>query len=112
MICRRPEMHLVPFTKSVEWTIPGKFLYSATAMPRRTGAIPLIATTVDGRPIKLEGNPLQAASGGGTDVFAQASVLDLYDPTRSRRFLNRGKNSTRAEFDSYIDKLRGEVGAG
>jgi MoCo/4Fe-4S cofactor protein with predicted Tat translocation signal len=45
--CRRPEAHLVPFTKSVEWTIPGKFLYYATAMPRRTGAIPLIATTVD-----------------------------------------------------------------
>src|SRR5439155_632732 len=46
--CRKPEMHLVPFTKNVEWTIPGKFLYYATAMPRRTGAIPLIATTVDG----------------------------------------------------------------
>ena len=25
--CRRPELHLVPFTKTVEWTIPGKFLY-------------------------------------------------------------------------------------
>src|SRR4029077_6861135 len=34
--CRRPEAHLVPFTKNVEWTIPGKFLYYATAMPRRT----------------------------------------------------------------------------
>mgnify|MGYP003694812997 CR=1 FL=1 len=32
--CRRPELHLVPFTKNVEWTIPGKFLYYATAMPR------------------------------------------------------------------------------
>ena len=51
--CRRPEMHLVPFTKSAEWTIPGKFLYYATAMPRRTGAIPLIATTIDGRPVSL-----------------------------------------------------------
>ena len=39
--CRRPEAHLVPFTKSVEWAIPGKALYYATAMPRRTGAIPL-----------------------------------------------------------------------
>src|SRR5437899_3269476 len=76
--CRRPEMHLVPFTKSVEWTIPGKFLYYATAMPRRTGAIPLIATTVDGRPIKLEGNPLHPASGGATDTFVQASILALY----------------------------------
>ena len=110
--CRRPEMHMVPFTKSAEWTIPGKFLYYATAMPRRTGAIPLIATTVDGRPIKLEGNPLHPAFGGGTDLFAQASVLDLYDPTRSRRFVKEGKESNRAEFDAYIDKLRGQLGAG
>jgi len=110
--CRRPELHLVPFTKSAEWTIPGKFLYYATAMPRRSGAIPLIATTVDGRPIKLEGNPLHPASGGGTDTFAQASLLDLYDPTRSRRFVNRGKDATRAEFDAYIDKLRIQFGSG
>ena len=38
--CRRPEAHLVPFTKSVEWAIPGKSLFYATAMPRRTGAHP------------------------------------------------------------------------
>src|SRR5207248_1806123 len=110
--CRRPEAHLVPFTKSAEWTIPGKFLYYATAMPRRTGAIPLIATTVDGRPIKLEGNPIHPASAGGTDVFAQASLLDLYDPTRSKRFLKAGKDTTRKEFDAYVDKLRGQVGSG
>src|SRR5207237_2421793 len=70
--CRRPELHLVPFTKNVEWTIPGKFLYYATAMTRRTGGIPMIASTVDGRPIKLEGNPLHPASGGTTDTFVQA----------------------------------------
>jgi len=104
--CRRPELHLVPFTKSVEWTIPGKFLYYATAMPRRTGAIPLIATTVDGRPIKLEGNPLHPASGGATDTFVQASILDLYDPSRSQRFVRKGKKSERAAFDAYIGKLR------
>ncbi len=104
--CRRPELHLVPFTKNVEWTIPGKFLYYATAMPRRTGAIPLIATTVDGRPIKLEGNPLHPASGGTTDTFVQASILDLYDPSRSRRFVHKGKTSNRADFDKYLGTLR------
>src|SRR5205809_3679575 len=104
--CRRPELHLVPFTKNVEWTIPGKFLYYATAMPRRTGGIPLIATTVDGRPIKLEGNPLHPASGGATDTFVQASILDLYDPSRSRRFVQKGKTSNRADFDAYIGTLR------
>jgi molybdopterin-containing oxidoreductase family iron-sulfur binding subunit len=104
--CRRPELYLVPFTKNVEWTIPGKFLYYATAMPRRTGAISLIATTVDGRPIKLEGNPLHPATGGATDTFVQASVLDLYDPSRSRRFVHKGKTSNLADFDAYIGKLR------
>src|SRR6266478_8799734 len=107
--CRRPEAHLVPFTKSAEWTIPGKPLFYATAMPRRTGAIPLIATTVDGRPIKLEGNPLHPASGGATDTFAQASILDLYDPSRSQRFVHKGKKSTREEFETYIGKLRDAV---
>jgi MoCo/4Fe-4S cofactor protein with predicted Tat translocation signal len=126
--CRRPEMHVVPFTKSVEWTIPGKALYYATAMPRRNGAIPLVATTVDGRPIKLEGNPLHPASGGTTDVFAQASILDLYDPSRSRRFAERVQNTEnghnvdhletrdRAAFEKYlgdlINKAKADGGAG
>jgi MoCo/4Fe-4S cofactor protein with predicted Tat translocation signal len=110
--CRRPELHLVPFTKNVEWAIPGKFLYYATAMPRRNGAIPLIATTVDGRPIKLEGNPLHPASGGATDTFTQASVLDLYDPTRSKRFVRNGKTSRREDFDAYVGELRKKLLAG
>src|SRR4029453_2328978 len=107
--CRRPELHLVPFTKNVEWTIPGKFLYYATAMPRRNGAIPLIATTVDGRPIKLEGNPLHPASAGATDTFTQASILDLYDPTRSKRFVRNGKTSKREDFEAYLGELRNKI---
>src|SRR6476646_4036427 len=123
--CRRPEMHLVPFTKSVEWTIPGKFLYYATAMPRRSGAIPLIAATVDGRPIKIEGNPLHPGSGGATDAFAQASLLDLYDPARSKRFVEKGEREgdekgkkvenfearDRAAFEKYLADLRTKIAA-
>src|SRR6266446_3303417 len=104
--CRRPEAHLVPFTKSAEWTIPGKPLFYATSMPRRSGAIPLVVTTHDGRPTKIDGNPLHPASGGATDAFAQASILDLYDPSRSQRFVHNGKASDRAGFDAYIEMLR------
>ncbi len=110
--CRRPEAYLVPFTKGVEWTIPGKFLYYATAMPSRGGAIPLIVTTADGRPTKVEGNPLHPASNGGTDGYAQASILDLYDPHRSRRFLRGGREATAAEFDALIDGLAAAPGGG
>jgi molybdopterin-containing oxidoreductase family iron-sulfur binding subunit len=88
--CRRPELHLVPFTKTVEWTIPGKFLYYSTAMPRRNGAIPLLVTTVDGRPIKLDGNPLHPASNGASDVFVQAAINELYNPLRAKRIAENG----------------------
>ncbi|MEP6822060.1 MAG: TAT-variant-translocated molybdopterin oxidoreductase, partial [Chthoniobacterales bacterium] len=120
--CRRPEAHLVPFTKSVEWAIPGKLLYYATAMPRRTGALPLVVSTVDGRPIKVDGNPLHPASGGATDAFAQASVLDLYDPSRSRTFVEQVEKDEngrkirssemreRAAFDKYLGEIRAKAG--
>src|SRR4051812_28977886 len=121
--CRRPEMHLVPFTKSVEWAIPGKALFYATAMPRRTGGIPLVVTTHDGRPTKIDGNPLHPASGGATDTFAQASILDLYDPARSKRFVEKGERlengkkvenfetRDRAYFEKYLEQLRTKMAA-
>ncbi len=109
--CRKPEMHLVPFTKSAEWVIPGKPLYYATAMPRRHGAIPLVVSTVDGRPIKIEGNPLHPDSNGATDAYAQASVLDLYDPSRSQRFVNKNKLSDLATFEKYVAELRPKMAA-
>src|SRR5213082_3724775 len=110
--CRRPEMHLVPFTKSVEWTIPGKFLYYATAMPRRNGAIPLLVTTVDGRPIKLDGNPLHPMSNGASDVFVQAAINELYNPLRAKRIAENGKTSTASAFEKYLGELRKKMGDG
>ena len=41
-------------------------------------------TSVEGRPIKIDGNPRHPASLGATDVFAEAAILSLYDPDRSK----------------------------
>jgi molybdopterin-containing oxidoreductase family iron-sulfur binding subunit len=81
--CRRPEAHILPYGKSVEYAIPGLPLYFATAMPLRKSAIPLLAETHQGRPTKLEGNPSYLPHGGASSLLAQASVLDLYDPERA-----------------------------
>ena len=85
--CRRPELHIVPYSKGVEWQVPGNALHYATSMPRRGGAIPLIATTYNGRPTKLEGNPNVPGFNGATDVLGQSAILDLYDPDRSKTVL-------------------------
>jgi molybdopterin-containing oxidoreductase family iron-sulfur binding subunit len=108
--CRRPEAHLVPFAKSAEWTIPGKFLYYASSMPTPAGAVPLTVTTSDGRPTKIEGNPLHPASNGSTDVFAQASILGLYDPNRSKAITHDSAKVSRADLDALIAKIRAAAG--
>ncbi len=43
-------------------------------------------------PTKVEGNALHPDSNGGTDRFAQASILNLYDPDRATRFLKDGSD--------------------
>jgi molybdopterin-containing oxidoreductase family iron-sulfur binding subunit len=94
--CRRPEFKLEPFAQQPEGYVHGKAQHFATAMPTRGGAIPLVVKTHDGRPVKIEGNPLHPDSNGGTDRFAQASILDLYDPDRAQRF-TQGGNTVTAE---------------
>ncbi len=74
-------------------------------MPTRTGAVPLVAKSYDGRPIKLEGNALYPGSNGGTDRYAQASILNLYDPDRARRFTHNGQAVSREEALKALDDL-------
>ncbi len=88
--CRRPEDKLMPFGKSPENYTYGTAQYFATAMPTRGGAVPLVAKSYDGRPVKLEGNPLFPGGNGATDRYAQASLLNLYDPDRATRFAKKG----------------------
>jgi len=103
--CRRPEEKLEPFGQQPEGYVYGEPKYYATAMPTRTGAIPLVAKSYEGRPIKLEGNAKFPGSNGGTDRYAQASILDLYDPDRAKRFTKFGETVSRDEALKYLDDL-------
>ena len=102
--CRRPETYIVPYTKAPEWVIPGKATYYASSMPRSGGATPLVITTFEGRPTHLAPNSLHPDA-SGTDAFAQASILDLYAPNRSRQFLKSGKAAKRADFQAALAAL-------
>jgi len=86
--CRRPDHKIMPYSKNVpEETIPGKAVYFATSMPVLgggfgAGAEGLLVETHEGRPTKVEGNPLHPNNRGKSSLWAQASILDLYDPDR------------------------------
>ena len=103
--CRRPEEKLEPFGKQPENFTYGEAQYFATAMPTRTGAIPLVVKSYEGRPVKIEGNALFPGSNGSTDRYAQASILDLYDPDRARHFKHDGKEVLREEALNFLDEL-------
>jgi molybdopterin-containing oxidoreductase family iron-sulfur binding subunit len=103
--CRRPEEKLEPFGQQPADYVYGEPQYFATAMPTRTGAIPLIVKSYEGRPIKIEGNALYPGSNGGTDRYSQASILDLYDPDRAKRFTHDGKTVPREVALSFLGDL-------
>jgi len=88
---KQPPENIVPFVRQPENMLPGQPTYFATAMPFPTGAFPLLAKSNEGRPTKVEGNPKHPASLGGSDSFAQASVLGLYDPDRSQTIQHLGE---------------------
>ncbi len=87
----QPEELIVPYVRQPEEEIPGRPLYFATAMTLGGEAMGLLAESHEGRPTKVEGNPDHPASLGATDLFAQASLLTLYDPDRSPSILQLGE---------------------
>ena len=93
----KPAEVIVPYVRPPEELVPGVPQYFATAMPTPDGALGLVVTSHQGRPTKVEGNPLHPASLGATDAWAQASVLTLYDPDRSQTVMHAGVISTWGE---------------
>jgi MoCo/4Fe-4S cofactor protein with predicted Tat translocation signal len=81
---KQPFEAIVPYVQQPEGLVLGQPMFYATAFTLGGYGAPLLVTSREFRPIKIEGNDRHPASQGGTDVYAQASILDLYDPDRSQ----------------------------
>ncbi len=114
--CRRPVEKILPFSHMPEGFVPGQSEHYATAMPIYGTAIGLLVESVDGRPIKIEGNPDHPETLGGTTAFVQAAILDLYDPDRSKGPKNKGQDATHDQAWAFLGELgktlRGKKGKG
>src|SRR5258708_35152794 len=91
---KQPFEPIVPYVRQPEDVVPGRPLFYATAFTLGGYASPLLVESHMYRPTKIEGNADHPASQGGTDVYAQASVLDMYDPDRSQNVIRMGDIST------------------
>src|SRR3954470_19481154 len=92
--CQRYEKEeIVPLAKRPEDQTPSTTLQYATAYELGGTTHALVATSYEGRPTHLDGNPEHPFAGGnilpttkkhaGAHTFAQAAILHLYDPDRS-----------------------------
>ncbi|MCL2659514.1 MAG: TAT-variant-translocated molybdopterin oxidoreductase [Acidobacteriaceae bacterium] len=97
---KQPDEPIYPYVKQPEDLVLGKPMYFATAHPFPTGAIPVLVKSDSFRPIKVDGNPEHPVSRGRSDVFTQATLLELYDPDRSQHVLERGQPSDWSAFQS------------
>jgi molybdopterin-containing oxidoreductase family iron-sulfur binding subunit len=113
---RPPPGKIVPYVTQPENLVTGKPLFFATAMTLDGLATGILVESHEGRPTKIEGNPQHPASLGATDAFAQASILQLYDPDRSRSITHfgqpRGWSEALAELRTALEKQRRVQGAG
>ena len=82
---------LVSQARGTPGSVPGVPEIFATSLELGGYGRGVLVKAQEGRPIKIEGNPLHPASLGATDVFAQAEILTLYDPDRSRSVLENGE---------------------
>jgi molybdopterin-containing oxidoreductase family iron-sulfur binding subunit len=95
---KQPDEPIYPYVKAPEDLILGKPMYFATAHPFVTGAVPLLVKSDQFRPIKTDGNPEHPYNTGSSDPFSQGTLLELYDPDRSKHTTFRGEPREWAEF--------------
>tara|TARA_B100001123_G_scaffold451327_1_gene631312 strand:- start:65964 stop:69338 length:3375 start_codon:yes stop_codon:yes gene_type:complete len=103
--CRRPEQYILPHSKQPELDIPGVPINYATSFPRSRDNIPLVVETHQHRPTKIEGNGIYEPYRGATDLQAQSSVLDLYDPDRVKQSSRRTTTLSRAQVNDFLSSL-------
>ena len=104
--CRYNREEVGAFVMRPEGRIPGIPEFFATNFEWAGRVVHALVANVDGRPLKVDGNPDHPAyakyqpkeaagnkklSSAGTDVFTQGAILSLYDQDRIGVVLNREK---------------------
>jgi molybdopterin-containing oxidoreductase family iron-sulfur binding subunit len=115
--CRWQKEYITPMVDRPEGWVPGSPRHYASMMQMGGVAQPLVVTSYDGRPTKVEGNKAHPSSQGSTSIYAQAATLEMCDPDRSQAPMRMvdgvEQESSWEDFAGFVrDHLRGQLGSG
>ncbi len=85
----RDKGEFIPYNKKPEEVTLGNPTYYASTCTGCASACGILIKTMEGRPIKVDGNPDHPVSKGKICSIAQASVMSLYDPERLKNPVER-----------------------
>jgi anaerobic selenocysteine-containing dehydrogenase len=96
-----------PYIKMPEYTYNGLSTYYATTCRECAAGCGLIVRTMQGRALKVEGNPAHPVNGGKTCPRGQVTLQGLYNPNRVRGPIQhaRGEALYNAEFQNNEPNL-------
>jgi len=103
--CRKPPEKIVPYVRRPPEVVPGNPLHFATAYALEGYGTGLLATSYEGRPTKIEGNPEHPDSLGRAGVFEQGLVLGLYDEDRAKQIRHKGQPAAWISLQATIADL-------
>ncbi len=101
---REPET-LTPYHRTPDGLTLGNPLHYATALPLGVVAAPVLVTSREGRPVKIEGNPDHPMVRGASGPIEQAELLRLYDPHRAQLLKREGQPVSRRAFFEEMGAL-------
>ncbi len=81
---RKPVQQIIPYAQQPPEITPGIANHYASTCRECAAACGIVLTTWEGRPTKVEGNPLHPLNRGTVCPLGQAALLNLYDPDRLR----------------------------
>ncbi len=108
--CEAPVIKSIPYVVKPHEIIPGVPNYYATTQFDGYDFASVLVKTREGRPIKIEPNPL-AKDLGKTSARTQASVLSLYDNDKVKQPKLNGKDETFDKVDDFVLKGLSEAGS-
>jgi molybdopterin-containing oxidoreductase family iron-sulfur binding subunit len=103
--------NLIPAVKVPPNIIPGIPNFYATAHVLDGYATGTVVKHLMGRPINVQGNSKHPASLGAIGVYAQAQLLDFYDPDRALQITMRGTPSDRTALRAALAGERSRLAA-